>query len=72
MSLPLMGMNELNEIATGLNLGFARSIFWDFRDRSRIMEMVNAAMTFDVSRSSLFFSLLNVIQRLSVASSRNG
>ena len=50
-------------IRYGLQPGFDRSLFWNMRGVSKSMEMVKAAIIFDVSVLCLFYRLTIVIER---------
>jgi len=51
-------MDELIQTTSGSQLGFDWSMFWDFWEGARIMEMINAAMISDLSRLSSLYNLL--------------
>ena len=57
----LSGIDELIQIITGSELGMGRSRLWGFEGRCRRIDMVIAAVIFDVSRLSLFSSLTMVM-----------
>jgi len=62
INLHQSGIIELIQTTTGKNPILERSMILKFRCQSRRMEIVKAAIIFDVSRSSLFTSLTMDIQ----------
>ena len=58
--MTLSGIDDLNQITTGSELDVSRSSFWGWG--SRRIGMVIATEIFNVSRPSLFCSLIMVMQ----------
>ena len=69
----LSGIDELIQIQmiTGSELGMGRSSLWGFEGRCRRIDMVIAAVIFDVSRLSLFCSLTMVMEICNFDSARD-
>ena len=67
----LSGIDELIQIITGSELGMGRSRLWGFEGRCRRIDMVIAAVIFDVSILSLFSSLTMVMQICNFDSARD-
>ena len=60
--LTLSGIDELIQITTGSELGIDGSRLWDFEGGCRRIDVVIAAVIFDISILFLFCSLIMVIQ----------
>jgi len=70
--VPPEAMDEPIQTTTSSKPGFDRSMLWNFRVRSRSMEMVKAAMIYDVLRLSVIYSLPMDSMRHYCASISNG